>query len=343
MITPITEPTEPATQPLPDAMRAVVQHEYGSPSGLHSAVLPRPTIADDEVLVQVGAAGVDRGVWHLVTGTPFAVRAAGYGIRRPKQPVPGMDVSGTVVEVGSDVEGFAVGDEVYGVGVGTYAEFARAKASKLALRPAELSVEQAAALPISGSTASQALFDIGRAEAGQRVLVLGASGGVGSFVVQLAAARGLHVTGVASAAKRDHVLGLGAEVALDYATDDFSDEAPFDLIVDIGGRNRLSKLRRALTKRGTLVVVGGENGGRITGGVGRQLRAVLLSPFVSQRLTTFIAKEGADHWASLRQLVAEGGVVAPIDRTYPLDEAGAALVDLEQGRLRGKAVITVGP
>jgi NADPH:quinone reductase-like Zn-dependent oxidoreductase len=254
-----------------------------------------------------------------------------------------MDLAGTVVEVGAGVTDFAVDDEVYGIGVGTYAEFARAKANKLAHRPATLPAEQAAALTISGSTACQALFDVGRAESGQRVLVLGASGGVGSFAVQLAKARGLHVTAVASGAKRDHVLALGADVVLDYAVDDFTEQPPFDLIIDVGGRNKLSTLRRAITGDGTLVIVGGENGGSITGGTGRQLRAMLLSPFVSQRLTSFIAKETVDRWAQLRELVESGDVTAPVDRTYRLDEAVDALDDLEAGRVRGKAVIVVAP
>jgi len=330
-----------AASPGPATMRAVVQTEYGSPDVLRLDTVARPAIAPDEVLVKVAAAGVDRGVWHLVYGEPYAVRLAGYGVRRPKQPIPGLDLAGTVVEVGADVTDFAVGDEVYGVGVGAYAEYARATAAKLAHRPPSLPVEQAAALPISGSTASQALFDVGRAEAGQRVLVLGASGGVGSYAVQLAAARGLHVTAVASGAKRDHVLRLGADVALDYAVDDFSEQPPFDLIIDIGGRNRLSKLRGALTRTGTLVVVGGEDGNRITGGAGRQLRALLMSPFVSQRLTSFVAKETAATWQPLRDLVAAGGVAAPVDRTYPLEGVADALRDLEAGRLRGKAVITI--
>lgn len=331
-----------ASTPDPATMRAVVQHEYGSPDVLQIATVARPRPEADEVLVKVAAAGVDRGVWHLVHGEPYAVRVVGFGVRRPKQPIPGLDLAGTVVEVGAEVTDFAVGDEVYGVGVGAYAEYARATAAKLAHRPPSLPVEQAAALAISGSTASQALFDIGRAESGQRVLILGASGGVGSYAVQLAKAHGLEVTAVASGAKRDHVLQLGADVALDYAVDDFSQQPPFDLIIDIGGRNRLSKLRGALTRTGTLVIVGGEDGGRITGGVGRQLRAMLLSPFVSQRLTSFIAKEGAETWAPLRELVASGGVTAPVDRTYPLEGVADALRDLEAGRLRGKAVITFG-
>lgn len=323
-----------------ETMQAMVQRRYGGPETLAPTVVPRPTVGDDEVLIRVCAAGVDRGVWHLMTGLPYVVRLVGYGLRRPKQPVPGLDVAGIVVAVGADVDEFVVGDAVYGVGIGSYAEYARAKAAKLAHRPPGLTAAQAATLAISGATAAQAL-EIGRAEPGQRVLILGASGGVGSFAVQIARARGLHVTGVASAAKADHVRSLGAQAVLDYRADDFTEEAPFDLIIDIGGRNRLSKLRRALTRRGTLVIVGGEGGGRFTGGAGRQLRAMLLSPFVSQRLTTFVADESAASWAPLRDLVEAGRIVAPVEHTYALADAATALADLEAGRIRGKAAIVV--
>ena len=277
-----------------------------------------------------------------MTGLPYVVRLAGYGLRRPKQPVPGLDAAGTVVEVGADVTDFAVGDEVYGVATGAYAEFARAKAAKLAHRPDDVTVEQAATIAVSGSTASQALFDVGGAEPGQRVLILGASGGVGSWATMLAHHHGLHVTGVASGAKASHVRDLGADVVLDYATEDFSDEAPFDLIIDTGGRNRVAKLRRALTRTGTLVIVGGEGGGRVTGGAGRQLRAALLSPFVSQRLAMFVAKEQVDAWARVRDLVAAGELDAPVDQVYPLDRVPDALADLAAGSIAGKAVISLG-
>lgn len=325
-----------------EQMRAIVQDRYGDADVLELRTVDVPTPADDEVLVRVAAAGVDRGVWHLMTGLPYAVRLAGYGIRRPKYPTLGLDLAGTVVAVGTDVTDFAVGDEVYGIGTGTFAEYATAKATKLAHRPDHVTPEQAATLAVSGATAEQALFDIGHAEAGQRVLILGASGGVGSFAVQLAHAHGLHVTGVASAAKADHVTGLGADVALDYRSDDFTDEEPFDLIIDIGGRNRVSTLRSALTETGTLVIVGGEDGGRVTGGVGRQVRAVMRSPFVSQRLTMFISDESAAKRTRLHQLVEQGRIVAPIDRTFPLERVASAIDDLAAGRLRGKAVITIG-
>lgn len=331
-----------AAAPTGETMRAVVQHRYGSSDVLESATIPRPTPADDEVLVRVHAAGVDRGTWHLMTGLPYLVRLAGFGIRRPKQPVPGLDLAGTVVAVGDDVTGFAPGDEVYGIGMGAFAEYATAKASKLAHRPETLTPEQAATIAVSGTTATQAVLDVGAAEPGQRVLVLGASGGVGSFATQIAHAHGLHVTGVASAAKADHVRRLGADVVLDYATDDFTAGEPFDLIVDTGGRNPLRRLRRALTPKGTLVVVGGEGGGKITGGFGRSIRAAVMSPFVSQRMVMLMSDEGADRWEPLRELIDAGSIVAPVDRTYELDEAATAIDDLAAGRIRGKAVVTIG-
>ena len=323
-------------------MKAIVQERYGDADALELRDVDVPSPAAHEVLVRVAAAGVDRGVWHLMTGLPYAVRLAGYGLLRPKQQILGLDLAGTVAAVGTDVTDFAVGDEVYGIGTGSYAEYAVAEATKLARRPAHVTPEQAATLAISGGTAEQALFDVGGAEPGQRVLILGASGGVGSFAVQLAHAHGLHVTGVASAAKADHVTRLGADVVLDYRADDFTDEQPFDLIIDIGGRNRLSTLRSALTRRGTLVIVGGEDGGKVTGGSGRQVRAMIRSPFVTQRMTTFISDETAAKRTSLHELVEQGRVIAPVDRTVPLERAARAIDDLAAGRLRGKAVITIG-
>lgn len=327
--------------PAAETMRAIVQHRYGSAETLESATIERPTIDPDEVLIRVKAAGVDRGTWHLMTGLPYLVRLAGFGIRRPKQPVPGLDLAGTVVEIGDDVTGFAAGDEVYGIGNGAFAEYATAKASKLAHRSEHLTPEQAATVAVSGTTATQAVLEAGAAKPGQRVLILGASGGVGSFATQIAHAHGLHVTGVASAAKVDHVRGLGADVVLDYAVDDFAGEEPFDLIIDTGGRNPLRRLRKALTAEGTLVIVGGEGGGKVTGGFGRSIRAAALSPFVSQRLVMLMSDEGADRWEPLRELIDAGEIVAPVDRTYDLAEAASAIDDLAAGRIRGKAVIAI--
>ncbi len=325
----------------PKTMTAITQDRYGDSSVLRSATVAVPTPGPGQVLVRVHAAGVDRGTEHLVSGTPYLIRAM-FGLRRPRQPIPGMDMAGTVVAAGSGVTRFAPGDEVLGVASGTFAEYALADASKVTLRPDGLSVIEAAALPISGSTAHQAVVTHGRVGAGDSVLVLGASGGVGSYAVQIAKARGATVTGVASGPKLDMVRALGADHVIDYRKSDPVDGAHrYDVIIDIGGRNRLSKLRRALTRDGTLVIVGGEGGDSLTGGIGRQLRAAMLSPFVSQRLTFFVASEGHAHLDEVLSLVAAGQVRPRLDRTYRLTQVPAALDDLAAGRIAGKAVIAI--
>lgn len=324
-------------------MRAVVQDRYGSSDALTTSVVDRPEVASDEVLIEVVAAGVDRGVWHLVTGRPYLVRLAGYGVTKPKNPVPGLDVAGRVVAVGEEVTRFAVGDEVFGIAQGAYAEYAAAKAEKLAHKPAGVTFEQAAVVAISGITALQALTDIGKMQAGNAVLVIGASGGVGTYAVQLAKALGATVTGVASGAKADLVRSLGADHVIDYVDGDYLDGTDsYDLIIDIGGLNRVARLRRALNSDGTLVIVGGEGGGRITGGIGRQLRAKLLSPFVSQRLTFFLSREHHSHMERLAEYLEAGDVTPAVGRRYRLEEVPEAIADLAAGHARGKSVIVVG-
>ncbi|MCP4434578.1 MAG: NAD(P)-dependent alcohol dehydrogenase [Actinomycetia bacterium] len=325
-------------------MRAVFQERYGSADALEVREIERPQPGEGEVVLEVHAAGVDRGVWHLMTGKPYAVRAAGYGITRPRQAVPGLDLAGTVVEVGKGVSRFEVGDDVFGIGIGSYAEYARAPEDKLVHKPATLSFDQAAAVAISGLTAIQAVEDVARVRPGQEVLVLGASGGVGSFAVQLAKAAGARVTGVSSGAKADFVSSLGADEVIDYATSDPTAAADtYDVIIDTGGRNGLGKLRHALTPTGTLVIVGGEDGGSFTGGTGRQLRAILLSPFVRQRLRTFVSKEHHEGVERLRSHIEAGNLTPAVSTTYPLERAADALRDLEEGRIRGKAVVRVRP
>jgi NADPH:quinone reductase-like Zn-dependent oxidoreductase len=299
-------------------------------------------ISDDEVLVRVKAAGVDRGVWHLMTGKPFPVRLAGYGLRAPKNPVLGSDLAGVVEEVGKGVSRFAPGDEVLGIGKGTFAEYAAARQDKLAPMPADLSAEQAAVVPVSGMAALQAARDHGRIDSEQQVLVIGASGGVGTYAVQIAKAFGAEVTGVCSTTKVDLVRSLGADHVLDYTRTDFADGSErFDVIIDIGGNASLSRLRRALTPRGTVVIVGGETGGRWLGGTDRQLRALAMSPFIGQKLTTFISAESGDDLLDLTRLIEAGRVTPVLDRTYPLSEVPKAIRYVEQGRARGKVVITV--
>jgi len=322
-------------------MQAIVQDSYGSADVLRTAEIDRPQIADNEVLLRVHAAGLDRGTWHLMTGTPYLMRIIGFGFRRPKNRVPGVDVAGTVAAVGSAVTRFAVGDEVFGMSRGSFAEYAAAREDKLAHKPANASFEQAAVVGISGGTALQAL-ESGHVQAGQRVLIIGASGGVGSFAVQLAKAAGAVVTGVSSTAKLDLVTGLGADHVIDYTREDFADGVHhYDLIIDIAGNSPLSRLRRALTPTGTAVIVGGESKGNITGGIDRQLRALILTPFIGQRLTGLASKERASDSEVLADHITAGTVTPSLDRTYPLDQVPAAMRHLEAGKVNGKIAITI--
>ncbi len=323
-------------------MKAIVGATYGSTEVLDFREVDVPAIAADEVLVRVHAAGVDRGVWHLLTGLPYPVRFAGYGVRAPKFPVPGMDLAGVVEAVGDRVTRFVPGDEVFGIGKGAYAEYARAPEAKLAHKPANLSFEQAAAVGISGSTALQGLRDRGRVGPGQKVLVIGASGGVGSFAVQLAKAFGAEVTGVCRTAKAQRVREWGADHVIDYTEEDFAKgQQRFDIILDIGGNRSLSDLRGVLTEKGTLVLVGGETGGRWLGGYDRMLRAPLLSRFVSQTLGTLACSENSADLEVLAGMIEAGQLTPAIDRTYPLIEAGEAIEYLAAGRACGKVVITI--
>lgn len=329
-----------ATDPRHLTMKAVVRDEYGSADVVHLGVIATPEIGDDEVLVKVHAAGLDRGVWHLMAGLPYMVRLVGYGLRKPKNPVLGSDLAGVVEAVGKNVTRFRRGDEVFGFGAGAFAEYARAKENTLVFKPANLTFEQAAALPISAATALQGLREAGRIQAGQKVLIIGASGGVGTYAVQLAKAFGAEVTGVSSTAKLELVRSIGADHVIDYTREDFAGGQRYDLILDIGGDRPLSQLRRALTPKGTLVIVGGEGGGRWFG-LGRQLRALATSPFVSQRLTMFIARQRYQDYEFLIGLVEAGKIKPAIDRVFPLTETADAIRYLEAGHARGKVVTTV--
>jgi NADPH:quinone reductase-like Zn-dependent oxidoreductase len=321
-------------------MRAITQSRYGSSEVLHLSRVPHPVITPNEVLVQVRAAGLDRGTEHLMTGKPYAMRL-GFGLRGPKNPVPGRDVAGTVAEVGSSVTRFAVGDEVYGVAPGSFAEYAVAQEAKLARKPANLTFDQAAVVPVSAATALRAVQDVGRVEAGQSVLVLGASGGVGTYAVQLAKAFGAEVTGAGSTAKLDLVSSLGADHVIDYTRENFADGTRhYDLILDIAGNPSLKRLRRALEPAGTVVFVGGENAGSLTG-MGRQLRGMLLSPFLRESLTLLASKERATDYERLTALIEGGKVTPTLDRTFPLEDAPEAMRLLETGQVRGKIAITV--
>jgi len=324
-------------------MKAVVQDTYGSPAVLELRDIDKPVVGDDDLLVRVHAAGVDPGVWHLMTGLPYLVRIMGYGLRTPKVRIRGRDVAGRVEAVGRNVTRFHPGDEVFGTCDGSFAEYVCAREDKLTPKPANLTFEQAAAVPISALTALQGLRDKGKVHAGQRVLIIGAAGGVGSFAVQLAKAFGAEVTGVCSTTKVDLVRSIGADQVIDYTRVDFADGVHlYDLILDTAGNRSLSHLRRALAPRGTLVIVGGEGGGRWLGGFDRQiLRAPILSRFVRQRLRPLVSKERREDLVVLKDLIEAGKVTPVIDRTYPLSEAPEAMRHLEAGHARGKIVITV--
>ncbi len=321
-------------------MRAIVQDRYGPPEALRvtSRAIPEPR--GNEVLIQVKAAGVDPGVWHVVTGLPYGVRL-GFGLRRPKNPVPGLDLAGVVTSVGRDVHDFAPGDAVFGTGRGSYAEYAVAAAGKLAPLPAGLTFEEAAAVPISGQTALAAIRKAGDV-AGRRVMVIGAGGGVGTFAVQIAKAHGAHVTAVCSTAKIDYVQSLGADVVIDYTRSDPTRAGEFDVVIDAAGNRPLTQLRRALSPSGVLVVVGGEAGdGKLVQGFDRQLRALLWSPLVRQRLVPLMATQNSADLRLLAGLIEAGGVKAVVDRVFPLHEAAAALAHLSSGHARAKTVISL--
>jgi NADPH:quinone reductase-like Zn-dependent oxidoreductase len=325
-----------------ETMKAIVQDRYGGLETLEFKDIDRPVPKDDEVLVRVRAAGLDRGVWHLMAGLPYLIRFVGFGVRRPKVRVQGMDVAGTVEAVGGDVTRFQPGDEVFGWTDGSYAEYASVPAGNLALKPANLSFEQAAVVPISGFAALQALRDDGQVQPGQRVLVLGAAGGVGSYAVQLAKAFGARVTGVAGTRQLELVRSLGADDVVDYTREDVTDGSRhWDLVIDTGGHRPLSRLRRALTPRGTLVIVGSEGRGRWLGGFDRNLRAVALSPFVSQRLRMLSSKPRQEDLQTLRELLEAGKVTPAVSGTYPLAEVPEAIRQLVEGHRGGKLVITV--
>jgi NADPH:quinone reductase-like Zn-dependent oxidoreductase len=335
-------PLTSAATSTPAKMRAIVQDQYGDVDKLLLEHIPTPTIAADEVLIRVHAAGMDRGTWHVMTGQPYLMRIMGFGFRGPKNRVHGLDVAGTVVEVGSSVTRFSAGDKVFGISRGSFAEYAAAREDKIAPMPHNLTYEQAAVVPVSGITALQAIRDAGRLQAGQRVLIIGASGGVGSYAVQIAKALGAHVTGVASTGKLDLVRSLGADSVIDYTREDFATGADrFDLIIDIAGNSTLTRLRRALTSHGTLVIVGGENGGSVTGGIGRQLRALAISPFVPQRLTMHATKERASDLEPLTDLIETGRITPSLERTYSLDQVPAAMRQLQAGTVRGKLAVTL--
>jgi NADPH:quinone reductase-like Zn-dependent oxidoreductase len=325
-------------------MQAIVQRRYGTvpEEVLRLEQTAKPDPAPGEVLLRVRAAGVDRGTWHLMTGTPYLARAIGFGLRAPKTAVPGWAVAGTVEAIGTGVTGLQPGDAVFGTCRGSFAQYVTARPDRLAPKPASLTFEQAAALPGSATTALQAVRDRAKVQPGQHVLVIGASGGVGTFAVQIAKAFGAEVTGACSTAKTDLVRAVGADHVLDYTREDpTAGPHRYDVVIDIGGNRPVPQLRRVLAPRGTLVITGGENGGPWFGGMGRNIGAQLRSPFVSQRLTAFIAQERRADLLTLSELADSGSVTPAVERAYPLSQAATALRHLAGGRARGKLVISL--
>jgi NADPH:quinone reductase-like Zn-dependent oxidoreductase len=322
-------------------MKAITRYAYCAPDKLELRDIDKPIIGDDDVLVRVHAAGVDPGVWHLITGLPYLLRL-GFGLRRPKNPVLGMDVAGRVEAVGANVTSFRPGDEVFGTCDGAYAEYARARHDRLATKPAGITFAQAATVPGSACAALQGLRDAGKLQAGQHVLVTGAGGGVGTFAVQLAKAFGAHVTGVCRTSKTDLVRSIGADDVIDYTREDFTDQVGhYDLILDTISNDTLTRLRRALTPRGTLVMVGGAEGGRWLHGTDRLIRAMLLSPFVGQHLRGVLTTTPAEDLQTLTDLIDAGTVTPILDSTYRLGQVPDAIRHLKSGLPAGKIAVTI--
>ena len=326
-------------------MKAIVQDRYGSADVLKLEDIDKPTVGGGNVLLRVQAASVFIGDWLIMEGLPYAIRPR-FGLRAPKTRIRGQDVAGRVEAVGNHVTRIRPGDEVFGVCEGSLAEYATTQAGMVAPKPTNLTFEQAATVPIAGTSALQALRDKGGVQAGQKVLIIGAAGGLGSFAVQIAKAFGAHVTGVCSSAQVDLIRSLGADVVVDYTREDFAEAGRrYDLIFDTAGVHPISHFRRALAPRGTLVIVGGKGGGgRWFGIAGRMLWAPLLSRFVSQKLVTLIATHETKDLIVLKELIEAGKVTPLTGQTYPLSEVPRAFRALEEGHAQGKIIIAVeGP
>jgi NADPH:quinone reductase-like Zn-dependent oxidoreductase len=328
-------------------MKAMVYTKYGPPDILDLTEVEKPTPKDDEVLLKVHAASVNPADWHLLRGKPYIARLQStLGLRKPKDRVLGCDVAGQVEAVGKDVTMLRLGDDVFGSpfmhGFGAFAECVCVSEDLLAPKPATLSFEQAASIPLAASTALQGLRDHGRIEPGQKVLVIGASGGVGTFAVQIAKSFDAEVTGVCSTRNVEMVRSIGADHVIDYTKEDFTQSGQkYDLIFQVAGTRSPSECRRALTSKGTLVQISGESDGRWIGAVDRIIKALVLSPFVSQKMASFTVKPNKEDLRFLKQLIESGKLAPVIDRTYPLSETPEAIRYLESGHARGKVVITV--
>jgi NADPH:quinone reductase-like Zn-dependent oxidoreductase len=311
-------------------MKAICYHRYGSPDVLALEDVEKPAIDDDGVLVRVAASSVNALDWHYLRGTPYIARVS-FGLRRPKKHIPGVDVAGRVEAVGRNVTGLRPGDEVFGAADGAFAEFVAGRERDFAPKPANVTLEQAAAVPIAAITALQALRDRGQVRPGERVLIYGAGGGVGTFAVQIAKALGAHVVAVTRTEHMDMVRSIGADEVVDYTREDFSrGEARYDLICGVGGNRSVSDYLRALTADGTFVFVGADN----------PLTALLQTKF-HRRTLSFLAVRKKDDLLVLKDFIEAGKIVPVVDRTFPLDQAAEAIRYVEAGKVRGKVVVTV--
>jgi NADPH:quinone reductase-like Zn-dependent oxidoreductase len=322
-------------------MQAIVQDNYGSGETLALREIERPAIGEHDVLVRVRAAGVNPADWAVMSGLPYIARPV-YGLRRPKIDVRGTDVAGYVAVVGSGVTRFKAGDEVFGASSGSYAEYAAASEDELALKPVNLSFEQAATVPMAGLVALQAIRDQAQVQAGQSVLINGASGGIGTFAVQIAKAFGAEVTAVASTRNLELIRSIGADHVVDYTKDDFTTSGKrYDAILDNVGNHSLSSLRRALTPTGVLIPNGGNFGNRWFASAGRLIRAAVLFRFGTQRLGRFVVSTSHDDLLALKHLIESGNVTPVLTGTYPLSNAGTAIDHVGAGHAQGKVAITV--
>ena len=321
-------------------MKAIIQAQYGSPDVLQLMDVDEPVVKDDQVLVRVHAAAVNIGDWHLLRGVPYVIRLVA-GLRRPRREIPGMDIAGRVETVGANITQLRPGDDVFGWCGGAFAEYACAAQSNLLPKPANLTLEQSAAVGDSAFTALAAVRDQGKVQPGHNVLINGASGGVGTFAVQIAKSFGANVTGVCSTRNLDMVRSLGADHVIDYTREDFTESGPqYDVMLDLVGNRSLSDCRKVLTSAGTYVIVGVKDMGRWLG-LGRQLTALSVSPFVRQRTRVFVVKHTREDLAVLKDLVEAGKIGPVIDRRYALTDVPQALRHQGGGHAHGKLVITV--
>ena len=323
-------------------MKAIVRDEYGPPEVLHVREIASPTPADDQLLVRVRAASVGAWDWHDLRGDPYVMRLISMGLRKPKRPVLGLDMAGEVVAVGDDVSRFQPGDSVYGECGDTFADYTLAEEDDLAPAPSSLSFTEAAAVPIAGATALLGLRDEARVQPGEKVLIVGADGGVGTFAVQIAKSMGADVTGVCSTGSTELVRSLGADHVIDYTEEDFTNRRErYDVIFQIAGSASAWACRRALKPGGRLILCSGDGGGRVLGPIVRIVAAMLLSPFVSQKIRVYVAKAGTENLEALTEMIDSGEVAPVIDATYPLSEAAEAVRRFGQGHGPGKIVLTV--